>query len=433
VDMVKDIFMAIFYVDPWFKTLHGMMRWKADMLKAEPTNPEEIYKMMDKHFDDMEDVIEDNGGDFMIAARAIWYTFKSLPGKAGLFASAIYDLFDEACEVLHDKFFIRFGKKFIDYIWGTFNLSSDLRDWKTKVDHSFALAFRSGVNHSIKRISKLIVERVVCIIETPILNAIEEHVNPLIHDALDPINKSIPEAVAEFLDVEGMVNTVIETAVHSSCKRIVKDQENVFKQEFSVAIGFVYGAPFLPAYPPFPYVYVTAPNGAVVAVPAAAALPAAPVMVAPVDPAAMAAAPMMMNPVDPAAMAAAPMMANPAPVDPAMAAAPMMANPAPVDPAAMAAAPMMANPVDPAAMAAAPLMANPAPIDPAMAAAPMMANPAPVDPAAMAAAPMMANPVDPAAMAAAPMMANPVDPAAMAAAPMMANPVDPAAMAAPQQ
>jgi len=361
-----------------------------------------VYELCDKEQDDAERDIDWFGDDFMINARSVLYSFRTLPGKAGLFASAIYDLFDEACEVLHDKFFIRFGKKFIDYIWGTFNLSSDLRDWKTKVDHSFALAFRSGVNHSIKRISKLIVERVVCIIETPILNAIEEHVNPLIHDALDPINKSIPEAVAEFLDVEGMVNTVIETAVHSSCKRIVKDQENVFKQEFSVAIGFVYGAPFLPAYPPFPYVYVTAPNGAVVAVPAAAALPAAPMMMNPVDPAAMAAAPMMANPapVDPAAMAAAPMMANPAPVDPAMAAAPMMANPAPVDPAAMAAAPMMANPVDPAAMAA---------------------------------APMMANPVDPAAMAAAPMMANPVDPAAMAAAPMMANPVDPAAMAAPQQ
>jgi len=382
VDFVKDVFMVVFNVKPWFKTLRHMMRWKEDMLKADPTNPEEVYKIMDKHYDDMEDVIEDDSIDFMICARAVWYTFKCLPGKAGLFAGVMYDLFDDCRVILHDKFFKRFSKKFIDYIWGTYNLSADARDWKTKVDHSFALAFRSGVNHSLKRLNKLIIKRVVCVLETPILNAVEEHVKPLIHDALDPINKAIPEAVAEFLDVEGMVNGVIDNAIHSSCKRIVKDQEGIFKQEFSLAVGFVYGAPFLPSYPPFPYVYVTAPNGAVVAVPAAAALPAAPVMMAPVDPAAMAAAPMMMNPVDPAAMAAAPMMANP--VDPAMGGAPMMANP--VDPA-MGGAPMMANPVDPA-MGAAPMMANP--VDPAMGAAPMMANP--VDPAAMAAAPMMADP-----------------------------------------
>jgi len=446
VDMVKDILKVIFYIEPWFKSLHRMMRYKAEMLKADPTKPDEVYKLSDKERDDVEGEIEENGALFMVGARAIWYSFKTLPGKAGLFASELYDLFDDVREVVHDKFFFRFGKKFDDYMWGSLNLASDTRDWKTKVEHSFGLAFRSAVNSSMRKISKIVVNHVVGIIETPILNAIEKHVNPAIHDALEPINKSLPEAVAEFIDVEGMVNTVIQTAIHDSCERIVKDQESVFKQEFSLAVGFVYGAPFMPTYPPFPYVYVTTANGGVVAVPVAAAVPAA--ITAPIDPNAAGVAPTPIDPnavapVDPNAVAAvpagvtvptAPVMA--APVDPnAMAAAPAPVMPAPFDPNAMAAAPapVMPAPVDPNVMAAAPAPVMPAPFDPnAVAAAPA---PVMVDPNAMAAAPapVMVSPIDPNAMAAAPapVAAAPVDPAAAAAAPVAVAPVDPAAAAAP--
>jgi len=464
VDMVKDILMVIFNVEPWFKTLHRMMAWKAEMLKADPTKPDDVYKLCDKEQDDVEGVIEDNGALFMVVARAIWYSFKTLPGKAGIFATELYDLFDDVREVAHDKFFLRFAKKFSDYIWGTLNLASDSRDWKTKVEHSFSLAFRSAVNCSMKKISKIFVNRIVGILETPILNAIEKHVNPLIHDGLEPINKSLPESVAEFLDVEGMVNTVIQTAIHDSCERIVKDQEAVFKQEFSLAVGFVYGAPFLPTFPPFPYVYVTGASGGVVAVPAATAaaaaeVPAAPTAVTPADPAAAApvvtnpvdpaaAAPVTTTPVDPAATAAAPVMTTPvdpaaAPVTPVDPAATVMTTP--VDPAATAAAPVVTTPVEPAApvvatdTAAAPV-ATTTPVDPVAVpvdpAAPVTTvAAAPVDPAV---APVMVSPIDPAAMSAAPVLVDPaamsaapvlVDPAAMPAAPVMVSPVEPAAVA----
>ena len=31
---IKDIIMVVFNVEPWFKTLHRMMKWKAEMLKC---------------------------------------------------------------------------------------------------------------------------------------------------------------------------------------------------------------------------------------------------------------------------------------------------------------------------------------------------------------------------------------------------------------
>ena len=311
VDIVKDIILVVFNVDPWFDSLVHMMRWKAEMLKADPSNADAVYSLCDKQQDDMEDTIDNNGDQFMMGASTILCQFQALPGKAGLLSTEVGALFDDLRGVVHDSFYKRFAKKFSDYLWGTLNLASDKREWKEKVEHSFALAFRSAVRRAIKGISKIAVVRIVGILETPILAAIQENVNPMIRDALEPINNALPEAVKDFIDVEGMVNSVIEETVHDSCTRIVKDQENVFKQAFSVNVGYVYGAPFLPSYPPFPYVYVTTPGGAVI-VPVAAAVPSAPVAAAAAaDPSASAvmepapANPAVMTPVEPAPAAAA--------------------------------------------------------------------------------------------------------------------------------
>jgi len=340
VDIVKDVIMVIFNLEPWFACLKAMMHFKAKLLKADPSDPEKIYDLCDDEYDDVKDTIEDNSGDFMIGARVILHAFEALPGKAGLLSGVLGELFEDIRDVILDKFFKRFGKKYTDYIWGTLNLASDTRDWKTKCDHSFALAFRSAVRHAMKGISAIAVNRIVGILETPILSAIEEYVTPMIHDALEPINKALPEAVAEFIDVEGMVNTVIEHTVHDSCTRIVKDQESVFKQEFTVCVGFVYGAPFMPTYPPFPYVYVAGPNDPVVAAAAGQPMmmgqPGAPMMMA--DPNAA----MMMG------QPGAPMMGQPM----------MMGQPG---------APMMGQPVDPntgypMGAAAAPVLVETAPV-----------------------------------------------------------------------
>jgi len=288
-----------------------------------------------------------------------------------LLSTEVGALFDDLRGVIHDSFFKRFSKKFSDYLWGTLNLSSDSRDWKTKVEHSFVLAFRSAVRRAIKGVSKIAVVRIVGILETPILAAIQENVNPMIREALEPINNGLPEPVKDFIDVEGMVNSVIEDTVHDSCTRIVKDQENVFKQAFSVNVGYVYGAPFLPSYPPFPYVYVTTPGGAVI-VPVAAEVPSAP-----------AAAAAAADPTAPAVM-------EPAPAEPVAAAA--------AAPAALPAAALPAAAVAPVVQPAEPAPASapaPAPVEPTPAHAVQPAEPAPAPaPAALPAA-AVTEPVSP--------------------------------------
>lgn len=343
VELVKSIVLAIFQVDPFFDSLYHMMRCKTKLLGGDPSNPEAVYKLLDDLEDDMDDVIEDNGALYMRNVSKILSDFEELPGKAGLLAGQLNELFEDFRKVAHDKYFKRFSRKFSDYVWGAMNLPSDVRPWKDKVEHSFALAFRSTTRHALKGLNEIGVKVIVGILEAPVLSAIEEHITPLIHDALDPINKALPSTVADFLDVEGMVNRVIECAVRDSCKRIVLDQESVFKQEFTVSVGFVYGAPFLPDMQPFPYVYVAGPNGSVI-VPAAAEVPTAPALAA-----------------DPAAMAAVPVMAGPVPTAPAMGDPMAMPGAMPVDPNMAAGMnPGMMMPADPN-MAAAPVMGQPAP------------------------------------------------------------------------
>lgn len=350
VDLIKDVIMCIFNVDPWFACLKAMMHFKNKLLKADPSDRAKIDDICEDEYDDVKDEIDDNSGDFMIGARIILHAFEALPGKAGLLAGELSALFEDIRDVILDKLFKRFGKKFGDYIWGSLNLASDTRDWKTKCDHSFSLAFRSAVRHAMKGISKIAVNRMVGILQAPIMSAIEEYVNPMIHDALEPINKALPEAVAEFIDVEGMVNTVIEKTVHDSCVRIVKDQESVFKQEFTVCVGFVYGAPFMPTYPPFPYVYVAGPNDPVVAA-------GAPMMMG--QPAPMMGQPMMGDP-NAAMMMGQPMMGQPMMGQPG--APMMMGQPGmPVDP----------NTGYPMGAAAAPALVETAPVPGADAPAPV--------------------------------------------------------------
>ena len=358
VDIFAAIVMAIFNPVPWFHTLIFLIHYKEKVGECDPADFDGVMRVCDDQEDDLDFVIEYDSGDFMAGAQIILDAFNQLDGKAGTFFGVLSDMFEDFRDCVHYRFFRRFYKKFGDYIWGSLKYPSDRREWKEKVNHSFALAFRSAIKHCLKGLGNILLTRFCMILEAPIMHKIDKHITPQINSALAPITDAIPEVARDFLDVEGMVHDVIRGSVHDSCMHIIEDQIDVFKQEFATKVGFIWSAPIFPTLAPFPYVYDSTGVVPVVAeAPSAPALDGAgvPMMTTTTTTTTTApSAPVMDMP--PAAMPTAPVADMPA-----MPTAPAMEMPPAAEPSAPAPEPA---PVEPSAPVAEPV-AEPAPAEPA--------------------------------------------------------------------
>ena len=254
-DIVFAIVIAVFNPVPWFHTLQEMILYKDRVDRSPPTDIDGVMRLCDEQENSIDFIIECDSGDYLAGAETALNSLEFIDYKAGKSIGVLYKMFEEFRDVAHSSFFKRFCRKFGDYIWGTLNLSCDSREWKDKVNHSFALAFRSAVKHTLKRLKNVLHERICNILEVSVINAIEEYAMPRISDSFESIKSSIPDAAQDFLDIEEMARQAIRSAVHECCMNAIEKQSDLITREFSEKVGIDLNAPIMPSLSPFPYGY----------------------------------------------------------------------------------------------------------------------------------------------------------------------------------
>lgn len=266
VDLV-GVFVVILYelirsvVDykTWFKLFDRMLHWRNELLRADPSNRERFDSRCDELHDATISLIESE--DLHLTRTILAEIYKSgFPELASesdcsVLGSEYRSFADDVEKVFFVKFFKRMAKKFSSYLWGALTLPTDTRDYRTKVQDSFMLAFRSAARRTKKSFDDCVIQHLAALIEAPIWKAVSDELIPTVKEGIAPITESIPQVVKDFVDAEGMISTTLKDELHKACELVVKEQVGAFKTEFKNAAGFDYDEQLLDDIPSFPYDY----------------------------------------------------------------------------------------------------------------------------------------------------------------------------------
>jgi len=221
-------------VDPenYMDVIVYLMKEKDSIAKtADPSKIDDVQQKLDWEEWDAAWRTRWRGYEIRSAGRELWWDLSTLLCDLGPVPDAFWDL---ACAIqkrIHKRMLKKFSWKFGDYLYGAMTNASDTRDWPTKCNESFIIAYRKAMKCARKNLIALLGDYAVEFIKRPVLAPIEKEIIPKLKEVIDPLESLIPEPIRDLLDISGMVSSCIIESISEAVAHIVYAQAPVCQQE----------------------------------------------------------------------------------------------------------------------------------------------------------------------------------------------------------